>query len=253
MFSTLLKSSSRRFYHHLRPTTLSYDPGLGIAPVFSPRQSRELYDGVLGDLMNQLELLKQDSEYSSTSSLTELLNQASGLKSPQDARLLVLGSQVWNMEFFFHGIRPNPPAALPHDLEQRVVNQFGSVEQLKQLMLNHALALFGPGWVWCCEHPQRHSLHVMVTMLSGTPWLAQPSELLKSHTNTTNGQVEGTEEGRGGGGGKKGKMRPLLGVSVWEHMYITEYGWNGRRQYLEQWWQAINWQQVAHRLSLTGM
>lgn len=45
-------------------------------------------------------------------------------------------------------------------------------------------------------------------------------------------------------------MRPLLGLSVWEHMWISEYGINGKRKYVEKWWEAVRWDQVAYRLSI---
>jgi superoxide dismutase, Fe-Mn family len=38
---------------------------------------------------------------------------------------------------------------------------------------------------------------------------------------------------------------PVLGVSVWEHSYLTDYGVRGRDEYLEKWWNAISWDRVA--------
>jgi len=33
---------------------------------------------------------------------------------------------------------------------------------------------------------------------------------------------------------------PILGLNVWEHVYMLDYGVNG----LKNWWSAINWQRV---------
>ena len=51
---------------------------------------------------------------------------------------------------------------------------------------------------------------------------------------------------------------PLLNVSVWPQVYMTDYGVTkeGRREYLENWWNCIDWVVVAQRypsLQTTGM
>jgi superoxide dismutase, Fe-Mn family len=40
------------------------------------------------------------------------------------------------------------------------------------------------------------------------------------------------------------KILPVLGLNCWEHAYITDYGVNGKSQYLKNWWAAINWKRV---------
>lgn len=39
----------------------------------------------------------------------------------------------------------------------------------------------------------------------------------------------------------------LLGVSIWEHVWLGDHGIGGKRQFLEAWWEKIDWEVVSER------
>src|SRR5437763_981939 len=73
------------------------------------------------------------------------------------------------------------------------------------------------------------------TTTRGSTWLVKDGSGALSVTSTAN-QDSPVSDGQ----------TPILGIDVWEHAYYLKYN-NRRPEYLQTWWNVINWDEVARR------
>ena len=97
-------------------------------------------------------------------------------------------------------------------LREAIDTTFGSVAELRRQICAAGLARFGSGWAWLIHDGSG---------LAVTSSPNQDSPLTDGHS-------------------------PLLGVDVWEHAYYLKYQ-NRRADYLEAWWNVVDWRRVAER------
>jgi Fe-Mn family superoxide dismutase len=45
-------------------------------------------------------------------------------------------------------------------------------------------------------------------------------------------------------------LTPILCVNTWEHMYLADWGILQKKQYLEAWWERIDWNIVSNHAQL---
>jgi len=138
---------------------------------------------------------------------------------PEDKRTAVRnnGGGHYNHTLFWESMGPGGPGAPDGPLGAAIDAAFGSFDDFKAQLKDAGIKQFGSGWAWLVHDGS--GLAIVATANQDTP-LAD------------------------------GKT-PLLGVDVWEHAYYLNYQ-NRRPDYLDAWWNTVNWGKVAERYAAAG-
>jgi Fe-Mn family superoxide dismutase len=143
------------------------------------------------------------------------------------------GGGVWNHNFFWQVMKPQGGGAPTGKVSDAINASFGSFEKFKELFTQAAMTRFGSGWAWLVI--QNSKLQIGSTSNQDNPLMDLPY-----------GQSQaGMPAGQAGAGELKGT--PLLALDVWEHAYYLKYQ-NKRNEYVANWWNVVNWEEVAKRL-----
>ena len=120
----------------------------------------------------------------------------------------------YNHSLFWEWMSPDGGGAPDGDLGSAIDSAFGSFDDFKAQFKDAGVKRFGSGWAWLIHDGS--GLAIVSTANQDNPI---------SDGNT-----------------------PLLGVDVWEHAYYLKYQ-NRRPDYLDAWWNVVNWAKVAEGFS----
>jgi Fe-Mn family superoxide dismutase len=135
---------------------------------------------------------------------------------PEDKRGAVRnnGGGHFNHSLFWESMAPNGGGAPDGALAQAIDSAFGSFSDFQAKLKEAGVNQFGSGWSWLVHDGS--GLAVVGSANQDNPI-------------------------------SSGKT-PLLGVDVWEHAYYLSYQ-NRRPDYLDAWWNTVNWATVAERFA----
>jgi Fe-Mn family superoxide dismutase len=156
--------------------------------------------------------LEGHPEYHGASAI-ELVSDLPGL--PESIRTAVQnnGGGYVNHALFWDVMTPGGSSEPGGDLAAAIDDTFGSLEEFKARFQAAAGGQFGSGWGWLCSD-EGGALSVVATPNQDNPYMQS--------------------------------LTPILGVDVWEHAYYLHYQ-NRRPDYLEAFWNVVNWDKVAAR------
>lgn len=126
------------------------------------------------------------------------------------------GGGFYNHNLFWTVMSQNGGGLPKGDLLAAIEKDFGSFDEFKAAFAKAGATQFGSGWAWLCVKDGKLEV-------CGTP-------------NQDNTLMPGV--GCGG--------TPILGMDVWEHAYYLNYQ-NRRPDYIEAFFNVINWDEVARR------
>jgi superoxide dismutase, Fe-Mn family len=124
------------------------------------------------------------------------------------------GGGHYNHTLFWESMSPNGGGAPSGALGDAINAKFGSFDEFKAQLRTAGINQFGSGWAW------------LVHDGSGLAIVSTPNQ----NSPISAGQTE------------------LVGVDVWEHAYYLKYQ-NRRPDYIDAWWNVVNWDKVAERYS----
>ncbi len=135
---------------------------------------------------------------------------------PNNIRQAVInnGGGHANHTLFWESMGPGGGGAPTGPLADDIAKTFGDFNTFKAQVKQAGVSRFGSGWAWLVLAGGK--LQILSTANQDSPLM--------------NGQV------------------PILGVDVWEHAYYLKYQ-NKRPDYLDAWWNVVNWNAVAKRYS----
>ena len=131
------------------------------------------------------------------------------------------GGGHWNHSFFWEILSPKAGGSPSGKLADAISSAFGSLDSLKEKLNNAGITRFGSGWAWL---------------------IIKDGKLEVSSTPNQDNPLMDVADVKG---------KPILGVDVWEHAYYLKYQ-NKRADYLNAFWNVVNWGKVAERFETSS-
>jgi Fe-Mn family superoxide dismutase len=195
---------------------LPYDYA-ALEPHIDEQTMRIHHDKHHGTYVTNLNNAVQGTEFEQMSP-EELMANIS--RVPEEKRTAVRnnGGGHVNHSMFWEIMGPNGGGQPSGALSDGITSAFGSLDAMKEAVNKAGAGRFGSGWAW------------VILGADGTLSVT-------STPNQDNPLMTGLAETAG---------TPILGVDVWEHAYYLKYQ-NRRPDYLNAWWNVVNWDAVAQR------
>jgi superoxide dismutase, Fe-Mn family len=134
---------------------------------------------------------------------------------PEDIRTAVRnnGGGHANHTMFWQIMGPKAGGAPTGKIADAINGSFGAFDKFKEELKKAAVGRFGSGWAWVIATGPKLSIESTAN---------QDSPLMENKTI-------------------------VFGIDVWEHAYYLNYQ-NRRPDYVDAWWNVVNWAEINKRL-----
>jgi|SRR5579875_214100 len=192
--------------HKLPPLPYSFD---ALEPYIDAKTMEIHHDKHHGGYVNNLNKALEGHADLQRLSVEDLLRQIN--KVPEAIRTAVRnnGGGHANHSLFWPLMKKGGGGEPRGEIAEAIKSAFGSFADFKAKFNDAATKRFGSGWAW-------------LVLDSG-----------KLAVESTANQDSPLMDGK----------KPVMGLDVWEHAYYLKYQ-NRRPEYIEAWWNVVNWDQV---------
>ncbi len=199
----------------LSPLPYNYD---ALEPYIDAQTMQLHHDMHHQTYVNNLNAAVEKHSQLQSKSPEELIKDLNNL--PQDIVSAVRnnGGGHVNHTMFWQIMAPNAGGEPTGAVGDAIRENFGDFESFKQRFNDAGTKQFGSGWVWLVR--------------------------------TSDGKVEITSTPNQDSPMTSGHF-PIMGNDVWEHAYYLKYQ-NKRAEYLKQWWNVVNWDEINKRFEMAS-
>jgi len=148
--------------------------------------------------------------------ITSILSDLQSVPEISRNKITFFGGGFENHRLFWEIMNPNGGGSPGGKLANSIDVYFDSFPKFKKIFSVTSLSIEGSGWCWLVFNQTFNKIEIMTTKNHDSPWI-------------------------------QNKI-PLLGLDLWEHAYYLKYQ-NKRNDYVESWWNVVNWDYVANRFS----
>ena len=185
----------------IKAQTLPYERDL-----FTPTLSKETLDfhydkhhlGYVKKLNNLIASTKYEKE-----SLANIIKESYKL---EEKAIYNNAAQIWNHDFYWSSLAIK--SDMPNSVSSLVKQDFKSLENFNNKVIEEGMLLFGSGWLWLVQDKNTRKLTLVITSNADNPLTLD--------------------------------LIPILTIDLWEHAYYIDYR-NDRKAYLTKIVEYLNW------------
>jgi len=149
--------------------------------------------------------------------IEQLLREINSVPEADRQKVINNGGGHANHTMFWEIMGPGAGGMPTGSLAEAIHSTFTDFSNFKTKLKESALARFGSGWAWLVQSGGK--LQILSTANQDSPFMTG--------------------------------AYPVLGIDVWEHAYYLKYQ-NKRADYVDAWWNTVNWAAIGKRFAEAG-